>query len=162
MSDALWPHGLQHSRPPCPSPTPTVYSNSCPYESVMPSNHFILCRPLLFLPAFNLSQRQGLFQRVNFSHQVAQVLQLQYQSFQWIFRADFLEDGLVGFPFFPRDSQECSPTPQFKSINCSVLSFLYNPTHIQTWLLKKIIALTRRTFAGKIMPLLFHMLNWSY
>jgi len=46
-----------------------------------------------------------------------------YQSFQWIFRTDFLEDGLVGSPCSPRDSQESSPTPQFKSTNSSVLSF---------------------------------------
>ena len=43
----LWPHGLQHARPPWPSPTPRVYSNSCPSKLVMPSNHLILCRPLL-------------------------------------------------------------------------------------------------------------------
>ena len=45
--------------------------------------------------------------------------------FQWIFRTDFLEDGLVGSPCSPRDTQESFPTTQFKSINSSVLSFLY-------------------------------------
>ena len=51
-SDSLRCHGLQHARPPCPSPTPRVYPNSCPLiESVMPSNHLILCRPLLLLPS---------------------------------------------------------------------------------------------------------------
>ena len=52
-------------------------------ESVMPSNHLILCRPLLLLP-LNLSQHQGLFQGVSSSHQVAKVLepQLEHQSFQ--------------------------------------------------------------------------------
>ena len=81
-------------------------------------------------PAFNLSQHQGLFQWVTSSHQVAKVLefQLQDQSFQWIFRTDFLEDGLVGSPCSPRDSQESSPIPQFKSINSLALSFLYSPT----------------------------------
>ena len=81
-------------------------------------------------PTFNLSQHQGLFQWVSSSHQVAKVLefQLQYQSFQWIFRTDFLYDWLVGSPCSPRDSQESSPTPQFTSINSSVLSFLYSPT----------------------------------
>ena len=49
MSDYLQPHGLQHSRLPCPSPTPGAHSNSCPIESVMPSSHLILCRPLLLL-----------------------------------------------------------------------------------------------------------------
>ena len=51
MSDSLRPHELQHTSPPCPSPTPKIYSNSCPLELVMPSNHLILCRPLLFLPS---------------------------------------------------------------------------------------------------------------
>ena len=49
MSDFLSPHGLLHTRPPCPSPTPRIYSNSI--ESVMPSNHLILCRPLLLPPS---------------------------------------------------------------------------------------------------------------
>ena len=49
LSDSLWPHGLQHVRPPCPSPTPRVYSNFI--ESVMPSNHLILHRLLLLLPS---------------------------------------------------------------------------------------------------------------
>ena len=82
------------------------------------------------LPALSLSQHQGLFQWVISSHQVARVLefQLQHQSFQWIPRTDLLQDGLVGSPCSPRDSQESSPTPQFKSINFSVLSFLYGPT----------------------------------
>ena len=81
-------------------------------------------------PTFNLSQHQGLFQWVSSSHQVAKVLeqQLQHQSFQRIFRTDFIQDGLVGSPCSPRDSQESSPTPQFKSINSSALSFLYGPT----------------------------------
>ena len=81
-------------------------------------------------PAFNLSQHQGLFQWVSSSHQVAEVLefQLQHQSFQWIVRTDFLWDGLVGSPCCPSDSQESSPTPQFKSINSLVPSFLYGPT----------------------------------
>ena len=81
-------------------------------------------------PAPSPSQHQDLFQRVNSSHEVAKVLefQLQHQSFQWIFRTDLLQDGLVGSPCSPRDSQESSPTPQFKSINSSVLSFLCGPT----------------------------------
>ena len=71
------------------------------------------------LPAFNLSQHQGLFQWVSSSPQVAKVLefQLQHQSFQWIFRTDFLYDWLDGSPCSPKDSQESSPTLQFKSIN---------------------------------------------
>ena len=81
--------GLQHTRSPCPSPTPRVYSNSCLLNrwcyptissSVIPS------------PTVNLSQHQGLLQWVSSLHQVAKVLefQLQHQSFKWIFRTDFL------------------------------------------------------------------------
>ena len=50
MSNSLRPHGLQHVRPLCPSPSPGVYSNSCPL-SLMPSKHLILCHPLLLLPS---------------------------------------------------------------------------------------------------------------
>ena len=83
-------------------------------------------------PAFNLSQHGGLFQWVSSSHQVAKVLelQLQHQSFQWIFRTDFFGDWLVGSPCSTRDSEESSPTPQFKSISSSALSFLYGSTYI--------------------------------
>ena len=50
MSNSLRPRGLQHPRPPCPSPTSRA-SSLMPIESVMPSNHFILCRPLLLPPS---------------------------------------------------------------------------------------------------------------
>ena len=81
-------------------------------------------------PAFNLFPHQGLFQWVSSLHQVAKawVFQLQHQSFQWIFRTDFLWDWLVWSPCSPRDSQESSPTPQFKSINFLTLSFFYSST----------------------------------
>ena len=91
-SNSLRPHGLQHARPPCPSLTPRVHSNSCPLSRwcwlIQPSHPLLSPSP----PAFNLSQHQGLFKRVSSSHQVAKVLefQLQHQSFQWIFRIDFL------------------------------------------------------------------------
>ena len=79
-------------------------------------------------PAFNLFHHQSLLKWVHSSHQVAKVLefQLQHQSFQWIFRTDFLYDWLVGSPCSPRDSQESSQ--QFKSINSLALSFLHSPT----------------------------------
>ena len=50
MSDSLWPHESQHTRPPCPSPTPGVHSDSTSIESVMPSSHLIFCLSLLLLP----------------------------------------------------------------------------------------------------------------
>ena len=76
-------------------------------------------------PAPNPSQHQSLFQWVNSSHEVAKALAsvLPKKS-----RADLLQNGLVGSPCSPRDSQESSPTPQFKSINSEVLSFLHSPT----------------------------------
>ena len=96
-------------------------------ESVMPSKHLILCHPLL--PPLLFPSIRVFSKRVSSLHYVAKVLafQLQHQSFQWIFRTDFLYDGLVRYPWSPRDTQESSPTPQFKSINSSVLSFLYSP-----------------------------------
>ena len=70
-------------------------------------------------PAFNLSQPDGLFQWVSSSHQMAKVLefQLQHQSFQWIFRTEFLWDGLVWSPGSPRGSQKSSPIPQLNNFN---------------------------------------------
>ena len=81
-------------------------------------------------PAPNLSQHQGLFQWVRYLHQVAKVLEFQpqHQSFQWTPSIDLLQDGLVGSPCSPRDSQEFFPTPQFKSISFLALSFLHSPT----------------------------------
>ena len=90
--------------------------------------------------AFNLSQHQGLFQWVSSSHQVAKVLalQLQHQSFQWIFSTDFLWDWLVWSPCSPRDSEESFPAPQFESINSSALiPSLWPNSLICTWLKEK-------------------------
>ena len=80
-------------------------------------------------PAPNPSQHQSLFQWVTSLHEVAKVLefQLQHQSFQWTPRTD-LHNRLVESPCSPRDSQESSPIPQFKSINSLVLSLLHSPT----------------------------------
>ena len=81
-------------------------------------------------PIFNLSQHQGLFKWVGSSHKVAKVLefQLQHQSFQWISRTDFLQDGLVGSPCSPRDSQE-------SSLSRFVITFLPRSNHLLiSWL----------------------------
>ena len=90
MSDSMRPHGLQRARPPCPSLTPGVHPTHVHWvgDAIQPSHPLSSPSP----PAFNLSQRQGLFQWISSSHQVAKVLQfqLQHQSFQWIFRIDFL------------------------------------------------------------------------
>ena len=127
VSDSLQPHESQDARPPCPSPTPGLHSDSYPL-SVMPSSHLILCRPLLLLPRILPSIR------VFSNKSTLPMRSPKYWSlasasaFQRNPRADLLQNGLVGSPCRPRDSQEFSPTPQFKSINSSVLSFLHSPT----------------------------------
>ena len=105
-------------------------------------------------PAFNVSQHQGLFKRVSSSHQVAKGLefQLQHQSFQWIFRIDFLQDWPVWSPCSPRDFKDSSPTSQFKSINFSVLCFLYGLTVTSIHDYWKNLSFD---FIGKVMSLLF-------
>ena len=91
------------------------------------------------LPAFRLSHHQGLFQWGTSSHQVAKGLefQLQHQSFQWVFRTDFLYNWLVGSPCSPRDCQVFSNiTAQKHQFFGAQLSLLCN-FHIHTWLLEK-------------------------
>ena len=98
-------------------------------ESVMPSSHLILCRPLLLLAPIPPSIRV-------FSNESTLLMrwpkywsfQLQHHSFQRNPRANLLQNGLVGSPCSPRDSQESPPTPQFKSINSLALSLLHSPT----------------------------------
>ena len=82
------------------------------------------------LPAINFSQLQSLFQWVSSLCQMVKllVLQLQYQSFQWIFRVNLFYDWMVWSHCFPRDSQESSRTPQFESIIYSALILSYGPT----------------------------------
>ena len=106
-------------------------------ESVMPSNHLILCHPLLLCPqsfpasgSFQMSQlfasggqSIGVFASGGQSIGVSASTSVLPMNTQ-----DWSPLGLVGTPCSPRDSQESSPTPQFKSINSSVLSFLYSPT----------------------------------
>ena len=83
MSHYLRSHGLQHTRLPCPSPTLRACTNSVHRVSDV----IQLSHPLSFTspPAFNLSQHQGLFEWVSSSYQVAEILELQYPFFQWIF-----------------------------------------------------------------------------
>ena len=111
-------------------PEPTQTHVHCISDAIQPSHPLLSPSP----PAFNLSQYQGPFHWVSSSHHVAKVLefQFQHQFFQWIFRTDFLWDGLLGSPCCSRDSQESPPTPQFKSTNSSVLSFLYSPALTST------------------------------
>ena len=98
-------------------------------ESVMPSNHLILCRPLLLPPSIFPSIK------VISNESLLLIRWAKYWSFSFNISPSneysgliFFKDKLVGSPCCPRDSQESSPTPQFKSIKSSVLSFLYSPT----------------------------------
>ena len=128
VSDSLWPHGLQHTRPPCSSPTPGLYSNSCPLSqwchptissSVVPCSSHLQSFPASgSFPVSHLFASGGQSIGVSAS---ASVFPMNIQ--------DWFPLGWTGWiSLLPRDSQESSATPQFRSINSLVLSFLYSPT----------------------------------
>ena len=130
VSDSLPPHGLQHAMLPCPSPTPRTCSNSCPLSQWCHLTISSSVRPfsscLQSFPAAESFQMSQSFtsggQSVGVSAS-ASVLPMNIQ--------DWFPLGLTGWsPCSPRDSQESSPTPQFKTISSSVLSFLYSPALI--------------------------------
>ena len=124
-----------------------------------------LCNPMdCSMPGFPVLQSfpaSKSFQTSQFFAPGGKVLefQFQHQSFQWIFRTDFLWDWLVWSPCSPRDSQESSPTPQFKSINSLALSFLYSPVLTSLHDYWKAIALNRPIFVSKVRSLLFNILS---
>ena len=128
MSNSLQrPHGLQHARPPCPSPTPGVYSMSI--ELVMPSNHLILCHPLLLLPSIFSNIRV-------FSNESAlRIRWPKYWSFSFNISPSNEHVGLISFRVdwldllaIQRTLKSLFQHHKFKSINSSVLSFLCSPT----------------------------------
>ena len=125
LSDSLWPHKPQHTRPPCSSPTPGVHSDSRPLSqwclpaissSVLPFSSWPQS-----LPASEFFSMSQLFAWGGQSTGVSALASF----FQRNPRTDILQKGLVGSPCSPRDSQESSPTQQFNSL---ALSFLYSPT----------------------------------
>ena len=159
MSNSLQCHELQHTRLPCLSPTPGVYQNSCPlswwcHPTISPS-------VVPFSSTFNLSPHQGLFKWVSSSHQVGKVLefQLQHQSFQWT-------PGLISFRMDWWNLLAVQGTLksllQHHSLKASILRhsafFIVQLSH-PYMTTGKTIALTRQTFAGKVMSLLFSMLS---
>ena len=111
MSDSLWPHGLQHTRPPCPSQLLEFSQTHVHWVGDAIQTSHPLLSPSS--PTLNPSQHQGLFKWVSSSNRMAKVLefQLHRQSFQWTLNMDLLQHGLVGSPCSPRDSQESSLTP---------------------------------------------------
>ena len=136
MSDSLWPHGLQHARPPCSSPTPGAYSNSCPSSRwchpIISSTTVPFSSQLQSFPASGSFQMSQFFASGGQSIEVsasASVLPVNIQDWFPLDQLDPKEiDRLVGSPWCPRNSWESSPTPQFKKHQFFSASFLYSPT----------------------------------
>ena len=159
MSNSLQPHGLQDPRLPCPSPIPRACSNSCPLHqwchpaissSVVPFSSRLQSFPVSgSLPMSQFFTSGGQSIRTSAS---ASVLPMNIQD--W-----FPLGWLVWSPCSPRDLQESFPTPLFKSINSSVLNFLYSSTLISIHDYWKNLCFTRLTSVGKVMSLLFNMLS---
>ena len=136
VSNPLRPHGLQHTRAPFPSPTPKLYSNSCllcqwRYTTSHPLTLHILSSSQPLVPFFPRDQSfptSGSFPvRQFFASGGQSIGVLDSTSVLPMNIQDWLPLRLV-WSCSPKDSQESSPIPQFKSINSSVLSFLYSPT----------------------------------
>ena len=154
MSDSLHPHGLQHARPSCPSPTPGVYSNLS-IESVMPSNHLILC---LLLPSIFPSIR------VFPNESVLCIRWPKYWSLSISPSNEY--SGLISFRMDWLDLLAVQGTLnsllQHHSSKASILrcsAFLIVQLSYPYMTTGKTIALTRRTFVGKVMFLLFNTLS---
>ena len=161
VSHSLWPHELQHARPPCPSPTPRVYPNSCPLSQWC--HPTILCRPLLLLPSIFPSIR------VFSSESVLRIRWPKYWSFSFNISPSNEHPGLVSFRMDWLDLLAVQGTLksflQQHSSKASILRrsafFIVQLSH-PFMTTGKTIALTRRTFVGKVMSLLFNMhLGWS-
>ena len=150
---------MLHARPPCPSPTPGVYSLMS-IESVMPSNHLILCHPLLLLPSIfpNI--------RVFSNASVLSIRWPNYWSFSFSISPSNKYSGLISFMIDWLDLLAVKGTLksllQHHSSKASILwcsaFFIVQLSHpyMTTGETK---ALTRRTFVGKVMSLLFNMLS---
>ena len=159
MSDYLQPHGLQHARLPCPSPTPGAYSNSMSIESVMPSNHLILCHPLLLLPSIFPSIR------VFSNESVLCIRRPKYWSFSFSISPSNEYSGWVSFRMDWLDLFAVQGTlkslHQHHSSKASILqhstSFIVQLSH-SYMTTGKTITLTRWTFVGKLMSLFLNML----
>ena len=129
MSDSLWPHGLQHARTPCPSPIPRVYSNSCPlsqwcHPTISSSSVIPFSSCLQSFPASGSYPMSQFFASGGQSIAVSASLSVLPMNIQ-----DWFPLGWTGWiSLLSKDTQECSPTSQFKRISSSALIFLYSPT----------------------------------
>ena len=129
----LQSHGLQHTRLPCPWLSPRLMS----IELMMPSNHLILCRPLLLPPSIFPSSRV-------FSNEcVLHIRWPKYWSFSFSISPFNEYSGLISFRIYWLDlfavkgTLKGLPTPQLKSINSLVFTFFMVHSNIHIWLLKK-------------------------
>ena len=152
MSDSLWLHGLQHARPPCPSPTPRVYPNSCPLSQwchLTISSSGIPFSCLQSFPTSGSFQMSQLFASGGQSIGVSVSTSVLPMNTQ-----DWFPLGWTGWI-----SQESSPTPQFKAsiLWCSTF-FIVQLSH-PYMTTRKTIALTGQTFVDKVTSLLFNMLS---
>jgi len=150
MSNSLQPHELQHTRPPSPSPTPGVHSNSTSIKSVIPSSHLILCRPLLFLPPIPPSIR------VFSNESTLRFRWPKYWSFSFSITPSKEHPGLISCRMDWLDLLAVQGTLksllQHHSSKASILRrsafFTVQLSH-PYMTTGKTIALTRRTFVGK-------------
>ena len=159
LSDSLWPHGPQHARPSCPSPTPGVYSNSCPLSQVHPtisSSVVPFSSHLQSFPASGSFQMSQFFaaggQSIGVSA-LSSVLPRNTQDWSPLGWA-----GWISLPFKRLSRVSSNTTVQNHQFFSTQLSLLSN-SHIHTWLTWKTTALTRWTFVDKLMSLLFNMLS---
>ena len=127
--NSLQPHGLQHGQASLSITNSWSLLKLMFIKSVMPSNHLILCCPLLLPPSIFPSIR------VFSNESVLRIRWPKYWSFSFNISPSNEHPGLISFRIdwlnllaVPRDSHESSPTPQFISTNSSALSFLYSPT----------------------------------
>ena len=160
VSDYLWPHESQHTRSFCPSPTPGVHPDSRPFESVMPSNHLILCHPLLLLPS--------IFPRIRvFSKELAFCIRWpKYWSFSFKISPSNEYSGLISFRidwFYLLAVQ--GTLKNLLQHHCWKASILWRSAFFMVQLshsymtTEKTIALSIWTLVGQVMSLLFNMLS---
>ena len=155
----LQPHGLQHATLPCPSPTPGAYSNSCPLSrwchptisySVVPFSSCLQSFPAsgsFLMSQFFTSGGQSIGISASASAIPKHIM-------------DWFPLGLTDLiSLLSREPQEFSPTPQFKTSILQCPAFFIHQLSHPYMTTGKAIALTRRTFVGKVMSLLFSMLS---
>ena len=161
MSDSLRLHGLQHARPPCPSPTPGAYSNSCPLSR--------WCHPTIsssFVPFSSHLQSFPALGGVFCNALVLRISGAKYWSFSFSIHPSSEYSGLISFRMDWLDLLAVQETlksllqhhsSKASILRCSAL-FIVQLSH-PYMTAGKTIALTRRTFVDKVMSLLFNKLS---